>query len=96
MSLLLSKSLEDRSQSRVYGRRGCWSCTGTPSLMIMGAWRHKRRRQNPKIVIIIIRTRYALSLKLMVGRILCLSVCHWIWCWYWVLRGWTVGAKVEV
>jgi hypothetical protein len=27
--------------------------------------------------------------------ILCLSVCHWIWCWYWVLRGWTIGAKVE-
>jgi hypothetical protein len=31
----------------------------------------------------------------MEGYILCLSVCHWITCRHWVLRGWTVGAKEE-
>jgi hypothetical protein len=48
--------LEDRSKSRVNGRRGS---TGTPSLMIMSAWRHKRRRrrQNPKLIIIFVVVR---------------------------------------
>jgi hypothetical protein len=94
VSLLLSKSLEDRRKSRVNGRRG--STTGTPSLMIMSAWRHRRwrRRWNPKVIIIIIMGCCALSLKLMEGCILCLSVDHWIWCWHGVLRGWTVGTKV--
>jgi hypothetical protein len=98
MSLLLSKGLEDRSQSRVNGRRGSRGSTGTPSLMIMGAWRHRRRRRNPKIIIIItiiIRNCCALSLKLMESRILCLSVDHGIRYRHWVLRGWMVGAKVE-
>src|SRR5688572_30381178 len=57
VSLLLSKSLEDRSKSRDDGRRGSrGSTTGTPSLMIMSAWRHRRRRRrwNPKVIIIII------------------------------------------
>jgi hypothetical protein len=96
MSLLLSKRLEYHSQSRINGRRASRSSTGTPGLMIMWAWRHRRRRQrrNPKIIIII-RNDYALSLELMECRILCLSVCHWIRNWHWVLRGWTIGAKVE-
>jgi hypothetical protein len=108
VSLLLSKSLEDRCKSRVNGRRGSrGSTTGTPSLMIMSAWRHRRRRRrwNPKVVIvvvvviiiiiiIIIMDCCALSLKLMEGCIFCLSVDHWIWCWHGVLRGWTVGTKV--
>jgi hypothetical protein len=53
VSLLLSKSLEDRRKSKVNGRRG--STTGTPSLMIMSAWRHRRRRRrrDPKVIIII-------------------------------------------
>ena len=88
--MLLSKGLEDRSQSRVNGRRGS---TGTPDLMIMGAWRHRRRRRNPKIIII--RNCCALSLELMESRILCLSVDHWIRYRHWVLKGWMVGAKVE-
>jgi hypothetical protein len=62
--------------------------------MIMGAWRHRRQRRNPKIIIII-RDRCALSLELMVSRILCLSVNHWIRYRHWVLRGGTIGAKVE-
>jgi hypothetical protein len=38
VSLLLSKGLEDRSKSRVNGRRGSrGSTTGTPSLMIVSA-----------------------------------------------------------
>jgi hypothetical protein len=56
VSLLLSKSLEDRRKSRVNGRRGSrGSTTGTPSLMIMSAWSHRRRRRrwNPKVIIII-------------------------------------------
>jgi hypothetical protein len=74
MSLLLSKGLEDRSQSRVNGRRGSM---GTPGHMIMQAWRHRRRRRDPKIIIIIIiRNCCALSLELMECRILCLNVCH--------------------
>jgi hypothetical protein len=28
-------------------------------------------------------------------RILCLSVSHWIRYKHWVLRGWTIGAKME-
>jgi hypothetical protein len=62
--------------------------------MIMWAWRHTRRRQDPKIIIII-RNCCALSLELMECHILCLNVCHWIRYWHWVLRGWTIGAKVE-
>jgi hypothetical protein len=95
-SLLLRKSLKDYSQSRVISRRGSRNITGTLDLMIMGAWRHRRWRRNPKIIIIIIiRNCCALSLELMKGCILCLSVNHWIRCRHWVLRGWTVGAKVE-
>jgi hypothetical protein len=93
VSLLLSKGLEDRNKSRVNGRRGSRGSTRTPSLMIMRAWRHRRR--NPKIIIIIIFVRNCcvLSLELMKSCILCLSVNHWIRCQHWVLRGWTVGAK---
>jgi hypothetical protein len=69
MSLLLSKGLEDRSQSSVNGRRGSRCSTGTLGLMIMRAWRHRRWRWNPKIIIII-RIRCALSLEL----IQCLSL----------------------
>jgi hypothetical protein len=78
VSLLLSKSLEDRSKSKVNGRRGSRGSTiGTPSLMIMSAWRHRRqrRRRNPK-VIIIVRNYCALSLKLMKSSILGLRVNH--------------------
>jgi hypothetical protein len=71
MSLLLSKGLKDHSQSRVNGRRGSRGSTRTPGLMIMRAWRHRRR--NTKIIIII-RNRCALSLELMKRRILCLNV----------------------
>jgi hypothetical protein len=92
--MLLSKGLEDRSKSRVNDRRGSRGNTRTPSLMIMGAWRHRRRRRNPKIIIII-ENCCAQSLKLMESCILCLSVNHWIRCRHWVLRGWTVGAKEE-
>jgi hypothetical protein len=81
VSLLLSKSLEDRSKSRVNGRRG--STTGTPSLMIMSAWRHRRRRWNPKVIIIIIiiiiiivRDCCALRLELVKDGILGLSINH--------------------
>jgi hypothetical protein len=79
VSLLLSKSLEDRRKSKVNGRRG--STTGTPSLMIMSAWRHRRRRRrrDPK-VIIIIRDWCALSLELVKGGILGLSINHWSRC----------------
>jgi hypothetical protein len=88
--------LEDRSKSRVNGRRGS---TGTPSLMIMSAWRHKRRRrrQNPKLIIIfvVVRDWCALSLELVKSGILSLSVNHWSRCQHRVLRGWTVGAKEE-
>jgi hypothetical protein len=83
VSLLLSKGLEDRNKSRVNGRRGSrGSTTGTPSLMIMCAWRHTRRRRNPKVVIIIIvvvvvvRDYRALSLELVKSGILGLSVNH--------------------
>jgi hypothetical protein len=51
-SLLLCKRLKDRSQSRVNGRRGSRGSTGTPGLMIMRAWRHRRQRRDPKIIII--------------------------------------------
>jgi hypothetical protein len=83
VSLLLSKGLEDRSKSRVNGRRGSRdNTTGTPSLMIMSAWRHRRRRrrQNPKVIIIIIRDCCALSLKLVKSSILGLSINHWSKC----------------
>jgi hypothetical protein len=88
VSLLLSKSLEDRSKSRVNGRRGSRGSTRTPSLMIMWAWRHRRRRRrrNPKdiiiiiIIIIIIRDCCALSLELVKGGILGLSINHWSRC----------------
>jgi hypothetical protein len=75
VSLLLSKGLEDRSKSRVNGRRG--STTRTPSLMIMSAWRHRRRRRNPKVIIIVVvRDCYALSLELVKSGILGLSINH--------------------
>ena len=98
VSLLLSKSLEDRSKSRVNGRRGSrGSTTGTPSLMIMSAWRHRRRRRNPKVIIIIVVVRdcYALSLELVKSGILGLSINHWSRCWHRILRSWTVGPKEE-
>jgi hypothetical protein len=75
--------MEDRNKSRVNGRRGS---TRTPSLMIMCVWRHRRRRRrwNPKgiiiIIIIIIRDRCALSLELVKGGILGLSINHWSRC----------------
>jgi hypothetical protein len=50
--------------------------------------------RDPKIIIII-RNDCALSLELMECRILSLSVWHWIWYWHWVLRGWTIGSKLE-
>jgi hypothetical protein len=85
VSLLLSKSLEDRRKSRVNGRRDSrGSTTGTPSLMIMSAWRHRRRRRrwNPKVIIIIIIVRdcCTLSLELVKGGILGLSINHWSRC----------------
>jgi hypothetical protein len=95
VSLLLSKGLEDRSKSRVNGRRGSRDNTRTPSLMFMWAWRHRRQRWNPKIIIIIIGNCCALSLKLMKSCILCLSVNHWIRCRHWILKGWTIRAKEE-
>jgi hypothetical protein len=84
VSLLLSKNLEDHSKSRVNGRRGSrGSTTRTPSLMIMSAWRYRRRRRrwNPKVIIIIIiiiivRDCCALSLELVKGGILGLSINH--------------------
>jgi hypothetical protein len=99
VSLLLSKSLEDRSKSKVNGRRG--STTGTPSLMIMCAWRHRRRRRrNLKVIIIIIiiiivRDCCALSLELVKSGILGLSVNHWSRCRHSILWSWTVGPKEE-
>jgi hypothetical protein len=97
VSLLLSKSLEDRCKSRVNGRRGSkGSTTGTPSLMIMSARRH--RRWNPKdIIIIIIIVRYccALSLELVKGGILGLSINHWRRCRHSILWCWTLGPKEE-
>jgi hypothetical protein len=98
VSLLLSKCLEDRSKSRVYGRRGNRGSTRTPSLMIMWAWRHRRRRRrwNPKIIIIIIIINcYVLSFELMKSSILGLSVKYWSRCWHRILRRWTVGPKEE-
>jgi hypothetical protein len=99
VSMLLSESLKNRRKSRVNCRRGNkGSTTGTPSLMIMRAWRHRRRRWNPKIiiVIIIIIINYCvLSFKLMKSSILGLSVKYWSRCWYRILRRWTVGPKEE-
>jgi hypothetical protein len=101
VSLLLSKSLEDRRKSRVNGRRGSrGSTTGTPSLMIMSAWRHRRRRWNPKEVIIIIisvivRDCCALSLELVKSGILGLSINHWSRCQHRILWSWTIGPKEE-
>jgi hypothetical protein len=93
VSLLLSESLENRRKSRVNGRRG--STTGTPNLMIMRAWRHRRRRLrwNPKIIIII--NCCILSFELMKSSILGLSVKYWSRCWHRILRRWTVGPKEE-
>ena len=94
--MLLSESLEDRRKSKVNGRRG--SITGTPRLMIMSAWRHRRqrRRWNPKVIIIIIvRDCCALSLELVKGGILGLSINHWSRCRYRILWSWTVGPKEE-
>jgi hypothetical protein len=100
VSLLLSKSLEDRRKSRVNGRRD--STTGTPSLMIMSARRHRRRRRrrrrrwNPKvIIIIIIRDCCALSLKLVKSGIVGLSINHWSRCRHRILWSWTVRPKDE-
>jgi hypothetical protein len=94
VSLLLGKSLEDRRKSTVNGRRGSrGSTTGTPSLMIMRAWRHRRRRWNPKIIIII--NCCVLSFELMKSSILGLSVKDWSRCWHRILRRWTVGPKEE-
>jgi hypothetical protein len=100
VSLLLSKGLEDHSKSRVNGRRGSrGSTTGTPSLMIMSAWRHRRWRRNPKVVVVIIiivvRDCCALSLELVKSGILGLSVNLWSRCRHRILRGWTVGPKEE-
>jgi hypothetical protein len=92
VSLLLSKGLEDRIKSRVNGRRGS---TGTPSLIIMSAWRHRRQRRNPKVIIIVARDCCALSLELVKSGILGLSVNHWSRCRHRVLRGWMIGAKEE-
>jgi hypothetical protein len=93
VSLLLSKCLEDRSKSRVNGRRGSrGNTTVTPSLMIMRAWRHRRRRWNPKIIIIIINC-CVLSFELMKSSILGLRVKYWSRCWHRILRRWTVGPK---
>jgi hypothetical protein len=87
VSLLLSKCLEDRSKSRVNGRRGSRGSTRTPSLMIMGAWRHRRLRRNPKIIIIIIIINSCvLSFELMKSSILGLSVKYWSRCWHRILR----------
>jgi hypothetical protein len=70
------------------GSRG--STTGTPSLMIRSAWRHRRRRRgwNPKVIIIIVRDCCTLSLELVKSGILGLSVNHWsryqhriLWSW---------------
>ena len=96
VSLLLSKSLEDRNKSRVNGRRGSrGSTTGTPSLMILRAWRHRRwrRRWNPKIIIII--NCCVLSFELMKSSILGLSVKYWSRCRHRILRSWTVRPKDE-
>jgi hypothetical protein len=80
VSLLPSKSLEDRCKSRVNGRRGSrGSTTGTHNLMIMSA-RRQRRRWNPKVIIIIIRDCCALSLELVKSGILGLSINHWSRC----------------
>jgi hypothetical protein len=102
VSLLLSKSLEDHSKSGVNGRRGSrGSTTETPSLMIMSAWRHRRRRRrrDPKviiiIIIIIIRDCCTLSLELVKGGILGLSINHWSRCQHRILWSWTVGPKEE-
>jgi hypothetical protein len=99
VSLLLRKSLEDRSKSWVNGRRGSRGSTRTPSLMIMWAWRHgrRRRRWNPKdiIIIIIIMGCCALSLKLMEGGVLGLRINHWSRCWHRILWSWTVRPKDE-
>jgi hypothetical protein len=100
LSLLLCKSLEDRRKSRVNGRRGSrGNTTGTPSLMIMSAWRHRRRRRkwNPKVItIIIIRDCCALSLELVKGGILSLSINRWSRCRHRIVWSWTVGPKEEV
>jgi hypothetical protein len=103
VSLLLSKCLEDRSKSRVNGRRGSRGSTRTPSLMIMGAWRHRRRRRrrrrNPKIIIIIIIIIIinccVLSFELMKSSILGLSVKYWSRSWHRILRRWMIGPKEE-
>jgi hypothetical protein len=105
VSLLLSKSLEDRSKSKVNGRRGSrGNTTGTPSLMIMSVWRYRRRRRNPKVIIIIIiiivvvvvvRDCCTLSLELVKSGILSLSINHWSRCRHRILRSWTVGPKEE-
>jgi hypothetical protein len=51
-----------------------------------------RRWRDPKIIIIIIG---ALGLKLYECLILSLNIRYWIWYWHWVLRGWTIGSKLE-
>jgi hypothetical protein len=98
MSLLLWKRLKYRSQSRINSRRGSRGSTGTPSLVIMWARRLRRRWRDPKviiiiIIIIIISGGYTLGLEL--SECLSLNIWYWIWRWDWVLRGWTIGTKLE-
>jgi hypothetical protein len=98
--MLLSKSLENRSKSRVNGWRGSWGSTRTPSLMIICARRHRRRRRrrNSKviiIIIIIIMDCCVLSLKLVKSGILGLSINHWSRCRHRILWSWTVRPKDE-
>jgi hypothetical protein len=89
VSLLLSKGLEDRSKSRVNGRRG--STTRTPSLMIKSARGLRRRRWNPKAII----NCCALSLELVKSGILGLSINHWSRYRHRILWSWTVRPKEE-
>jgi hypothetical protein len=77
MSLLLSKRLKNGNQSRVNSWRGNRSSTGTTSLMIMGTQWHKRRWQDPQVLIIIGRKicNGTLSLELSESLILSPDIC---------------------
>jgi hypothetical protein len=65
--------------------------------MIMSAWRNRRRRWrwNPKVIIIIVRDCGALSLEMVKGGILGLSINHWSRCRHRILWSWMVGPKEE-